>query len=230
MSDTNESSDPRERMRIRILAEVDESTFELDEPAFLHIFNEDEVERLEVIKLFVKPPPDSVDNVVRAPVRWAQYQTTLFSSERLPVSNVICPLPPLRRSSTPPPDPDPATDSNSTFNTDRKALWAKLIASAAPEPPAPKPKALPPWRRHDAFDYSPRYPPGYIPPPPPRRGPPRSHVHRPARRAQSPVGQVDAVLVDLTPPVDQSGPNTVPAIVRKRSPSPVEDEDMDLSD
>ncbi|KAG8957781.1 hypothetical protein FRC00_003531, partial [Tulasnella sp. 408] len=82
--------------------------------------------------------------------RWACYQTTLFSSDRLTISNVDCPLPPVPSGSDTPIPVNPTV-------VDRKALWAKLVASQNGGQLAPAPKPLPPWRAPGAFNWGPPY-------------------------------------------------------------------------
>ncbi|KAG8969466.1 hypothetical protein FRC03_002742 [Tulasnella sp. 419] len=146
--------DPKEAVRARILScdNGDES----ENPSMLIIHN-NSIEEEEIIELTDESSWVSTDQEFQNPLprRWARYQTTLFSSELLPISNVDCPLPPPRRSPTPPSPPK----EQGTLAAERKALWARLVAGDLPNSNqslgqiSPQPSSNPPpWRLPGAFD------------------------------------------------------------------------------
>ncbi len=134
-------ADPRIEMRRRILGKA--ASGSTTEAVHLSIQGENSDERIEL-------EPRMEEVVPSGPLRrWAHYNTEIFSSDLLTISNVTCPLPPLRRGS-----PDPTPTPSKTFTVDRKALWASLVSGSAPI--APK-SPIYPWRRPHAFDFTRRF-------------------------------------------------------------------------
>ncbi|CAE6464063.1 unnamed protein product [Rhizoctonia solani] len=77
------------------------------------------------------PPPDSLPF---PPQRWAHYRTTLFQSERLPISLVSRPLPALSEApppppSAPPPPSPPQPAKELTEQEKRRLLWEQIVAA-----------------------------------------------------------------------------------------------------
>ncbi|CAE6459096.1 unnamed protein product [Rhizoctonia solani] len=85
------------------------------------------------------PPPDSLPY---PPRRWVNYRTTLFQSERLPISLVSRPLPALPEappppcgppppppSSPPPPPPPSSPPKGLTEQEKRRYLWEQILAT-----------------------------------------------------------------------------------------------------
>lgn len=86
------------------------------------------------------PDPGSDGPVSR---RWANYETTLFSSELLPVYSGE-PLPPMEGDEVPRTIVSPPTD-DTTFTGDRASLWLRLLEqNNAPPPPAKSPATTSP--------------------------------------------------------------------------------------
>lgn len=137
-------SNPRESMRNRIkYAPSWEDA--LEESVTFGIY-EDEGQDQTVELATTRPHPAAPIEDHPPNHRWARYQTTLFSSDKLTISNVDCPLPPA------PKGPDTSLSTNPT-KVDRKALWAKLVSSQNPSQPTPSAKPLPPWRTPYAFNW-----------------------------------------------------------------------------
>ncbi|KAG8919291.1 hypothetical protein FRC01_001363 [Tulasnella sp. 417] len=140
--------DPRDLMRRRI---VRASAWENadDNPITFTIYETDSEDQVvELAAPQSRPPtPTSIHDFNH---RWAHYQTTLFSSDKLTISNVDCPLPPVPRRSDAPTPANPPT-------VDRKALWARLVASQNGIQPTPIPQPLLPWRVPGALNWGPPY-------------------------------------------------------------------------
>ncbi|KAG9014075.1 hypothetical protein FRB94_000273 [Tulasnella sp. JGI-2019a] len=137
--------DPKELMRARILGEQ-ELSLDISAIPILLLINGEKDTHPETIHLNcvdgIKPHPTrdfpssnellSTSSIKQGLRRWASYQTTLFSSDHLPISNVSCPLPPsLQPRPRPRPPLTPAPTFASTFTQDRRNLWAALINGAS---------------------------------------------------------------------------------------------------
>lgn len=163
-----ETRDPRKLMRERILAEdeLGENTWTWASTITMHdqsptdeYYSDSELDEAEVeleSSLEVDNNPSLPSSPLLAPLedeselelrRWAVYPTTLFSSARLPISQVHFPLPPIK------PLSDSTSSPNLTFGQDRRALWESIVNGRRQQPQ--KQALLPPWRRDGAFDFTP---------------------------------------------------------------------------
>ncbi|KAH7909868.1 hypothetical protein BJ138DRAFT_1009977 [Hygrophoropsis aurantiaca] len=173
--------DPRDDVR-QIIANgssVEESFFEDDNYPFT-IFGETDEELLLSSKVQpnsnessiisdVDGPDNTSDSDTLSsegePTRWAQYPSSLFLSHLLPVYNGHL-LPPLTTASS---------RGNSTFSSDRQALWEQITHTAGVDASYPGSHSIPPWRLPETFGSA----SSGQPPPPPSPPPPLPPVPPP---------------------------------------------------
>ena len=130
------------RVDVECDSEGEEAEVELDKS--LQVDNEPSLPPSPIL-----PRQDVIPQAEPESRRWAKYPTTLFCSDRLPISQVRFPLPSIHHSS-----PSAGGErASATFGQDRKALWDSIVQGRQAQ--VKKDQKTPPWRSEGAFDFVP---------------------------------------------------------------------------